>query len=205
MGKKPEESGNKPPARGVGEESTKKGPGFRSWHGSHTLKKLIIKQPRIEGKCVDLKGFIYDCSDSKQADIFTKTTKEVAEYVGRTYKYGCDARLAIENLEEPTLTLPNDPSDTTTKTETRIWEKEVDKYVSKKSYLKENLNTLDSLVWGQCTDAMRARIDAIDEHNEMSNKGNSIALLKAIKALDYNFQSQNTGRLLYMMACGDST
>jgi hypothetical protein len=37
---------------------------------------------------------------------------------------------------------------------------------------------------------MRARIEALDEYDSMSNKGNSIALLKAIKALVYNFQSQ---------------
>jgi hypothetical protein len=34
---------------------------------------------------------------------------------------------------------------------------------------------------------MQARIEALDEHNNMLNQGNSIALLKAIKALVYNF------------------
>jgi hypothetical protein len=139
---------------------------------------------------VDLKRFTYNCSNSKQADIFTKTTKEVMEYVRWIYKYGSDTMLAIENLEKPTLTLPSDPPSTATKTESRIWEKEVDEHVRKKSYLKENLKTLYSLIWGQCTDVMRARIKALDKHNNMSNTGDPIALLKAIKALVYNFQSQ---------------
>ena len=44
------------------------------------------RQPKFEGKCDGLKGHIYDCSDTRQSDQFTRTTKEIAEYVGRTYK-----------------------------------------------------------------------------------------------------------------------
>jgi hypothetical protein len=47
----------------------------------------------FEGKCDDLSGYIYDCADPKQAvDMYTNTTKEISEYVGRTYKYGGEMR-----------------------------------------------------------------------------------------------------------------
>jgi hypothetical protein len=47
--------------------------------------------PKFEGKTEDLKGHIYDCADARQSDQFTKTTKEIAEYLGRTaYKHGGD-------------------------------------------------------------------------------------------------------------------
>ena len=58
-----------------------------------------MKQPKFEGKCANLKGHIYNCSDSRQLDQFMKTTKEIAKYVGRTYKYGGDIRMAVETLE----------------------------------------------------------------------------------------------------------
>jgi hypothetical protein len=51
MGEKPEESGGKPAARAVGEESNKKGSGFRSWNGCCAFKKPIVQQPKFEGKC----------------------------------------------------------------------------------------------------------------------------------------------------------
>lgn len=148
------------------------------------------RQPKFEGKCDDLKGHIYDCSDSRQADQFAKTTKEVAEYVGRTYKYGGDARLAVENLELPEMVMPQDPPEGATKTENRIWEKEVDEYVKRKTYLTENIKTIYSLAWGQCSDIMRQKLEALVEFEALSAEGNGIALLKAIKALTYNFQSQ---------------
>jgi hypothetical protein len=75
-------------------------------------------------------------------------------------------------------------------TEKRIWEKQVDEYVRKDSYLTENLKALYSLIWGQCTDVICARIEGLTEHENMSNEGDSIESLKAIKALVYNFQSQ---------------
>jgi hypothetical protein len=53
-----------------------------------------IMSTKFEGKCDNLRGCIYDCSDAKQSDIFAKTTKEVAGYVGRTFKYGNDMRIA---------------------------------------------------------------------------------------------------------------
>jgi hypothetical protein len=191
MGEKPDESGK--PAQRAGQESIKKGAGFRSWNQRRASKKPTIHQAKFEGRCVDLKGYIYDCADSKQADLFTKTTKEIAEYVGRTYKYGSDTRVFIENLGMTgisSIPLPADVPSTATKTETRIWEKKVDEYVRKISQIEENMKTLYSLVWGQCSDVIRARIEALDNYQDMTNQSDSIKLLKSIKSLVFNFESQ---------------
>jgi uncharacterized membrane protein YcgQ (UPF0703/DUF1980 family) len=80
MGKKP---GDK-----LSDKGSRKITGNRPSHQEnwqHAFKKAIVQQPKFEGKCKELKGFIFDCSDSKQADIFVKTTKEIAGYVGRTF------------------------------------------------------------------------------------------------------------------------
>jgi hypothetical protein len=38
---------------------------------------------KFEGKCEDLSGYVYDCADPKHAaDMYTSTTKEIAEYIG---------------------------------------------------------------------------------------------------------------------------
>jgi hypothetical protein len=53
-------------------------------------KTSVPKAPRFEGRCDKLKGHIYNCSDSQQTDRYTKTTGEIAEYIGRTYQHGAD-------------------------------------------------------------------------------------------------------------------
>ena len=96
-------------------------------------------QTRFEGRCNDLKGFIYDCADVRQADQYARTTKEIGEYIGRTFKFGMDARLSIENMEAVTIEVPSDPPTEASRTEIRIWEKKVDDYVNRETILKENL------------------------------------------------------------------
>ena len=72
-------------------------------------KTAVPRQPKLEGKCDELKGHVYDISDVRQADLFVMTTNEVAEFVGQTYKYGGDIWLAIENIQVPNIAEPYDP------------------------------------------------------------------------------------------------
>jgi hypothetical protein len=97
--------------------------------GGQDSKGFMPRTAKFEGKCADHKGHIYDCSDVRQSDQYTRTTKEIAEYVGRTFTYGGDARLSVETLVLPTFSTPNDPDPSATRTEVRIWEKTVDEYV----------------------------------------------------------------------------
>ena len=122
--------------------------------------------------------------------MFAKTTKEIASYVGRTYKYGGDIRLVIENLEMAAIDMLKDPPEWATRTENRIWEKEVDEHVKRTAYLKENICTLYSLVLGPCADIVQQRVEAMDTFGQMSTTGDGIMLLRAIKDITYNFQSQ---------------
>ena len=90
---------------------------------SNRTPTTVVTGTKFEGKCDKLKGYICDCSDSPQADQFTKTTKEIAEYVGSTYRHGGDARCMIETLEKPVLALPPDPPDDVPRSAVRLWEK----------------------------------------------------------------------------------
>ena len=48
--------------------------------------------PRFKGNSHNLEGYIFDCSDNKQANIFVHTMKRIAEYVGTEYRNGGDIR-----------------------------------------------------------------------------------------------------------------
>ena len=165
--------------------------------GKHVFKKtvpgvpnMVPRQTKFEGRCEDLKGHIYDCSDVRQLDIFARTTKEVAGHVGRTYKYGSDAAVTVEKLALPTLTFPVDPGMNVTEADKYIWKKRVDECLKQESYLCQIMKTLYALVWGQCTDVMRQKIEGTDEFEVLSEDRDGLGLLKTIKNLVYNFQSQ---------------
>ena len=169
-------------------EKKKEYKGRRAFNMPTTIKTL--PKPKFEGRVTDLNGHIYDCSNYQQADTYTRTTKEIAEYVGRTYKFGSDIRLAIEGLSQPTWTEPADPLEGATRTQVRIWEKDVDEFVKRKNYFNENAKTAYSLVWGQCTDAMRAKLEARNDHVTVAANGDVLGLLQNIKDATFNFQNQ---------------
>jgi hypothetical protein len=119
----------------------------------------------------------------------------------------------VENLEMVAIDMPKDPPEGATRTEKRICEKEVDEHVKRTAYLKENIRTLYSLVWGRCTDIVQQRVDAMDTFGQMSTTGDGLMLLRANKDITYNFQSQKyllhllyeSKRRFYMLFQGRTT
>eukprot|EP00957_Ditylum_brightwellii_P141355 10770512-Ditylum_brightwellii.AAC.1 len=75
--------------------------------GMCTLKRNFrrptIKREKFEGKTPELKGHIFDSGYALQADLYTKTAKEIAQYAGRTCKQPEDIMGTIENLTELAL------------------------------------------------------------------------------------------------------
>ena len=128
--------------------------------GGGNAKGFAPRAPKFEGKCPDLKGHIYDASDARQSDQFIKTTCEISEYVGCTYKFGGNIRLAVEILTVPTIALPADYPDEPTHTQIRIWETVVDEHVCRILGLEENIKTLYSPVWGHCSNVVRQKVEA---------------------------------------------
>jgi hypothetical protein len=120
-----------------------------------TSNFLMSRLTQFEGKCTELEGHIYDCSNIRQ---YSQTTKEVAEYVGRTFKFGMDVCLSIEKLQQVVITPLDDPPPDSSRTDIRIWEKRIDDFVTRETILRETLKTTYLLILGQCTDLMRQRI-----------------------------------------------
>jgi len=63
----------------------------------------------------------------------------------------------------------------------KIWDKEVDEYMAQRKWLKQNMKTAYIIIWGQCSDAMRARAEATTGFKTTSKNQDTVALLKLIK------------------------
>ena len=83
----------------------------RSRTGEIQNKKSRPITHKFKGDSSDLEGYIFDCSDSRQADKCITAIKRIVEYVRSEYKYGGDIRSSIENskrFEIPMHTAPED-------------------------------------------------------------------------------------------------
>jgi hypothetical protein len=88
-------------------------------------------------------------------------------------------------LAEP-MVLPPSP----TETDTMILSIEYSRYVKQKRLVQQGVEALFSLLWDQCTDAMRQQLEALRGHSDTAEDLHGIKLLKEVKSLAYNYQSQ---------------
>ena len=140
------------------------------------------------GSCDDIKGHIYDYSSiNKNTDQYGKTTHAIADYVGRTYKYGGDVKMCLTKLEQIVIDVPTQPegNDAVLKS---IFNAEITEHVKRKCFLRENLKSAYTLIWGQCTDFLKAKLEALKTFDGIETKQCPIDLLKAIKSIIYNYE-----------------
>ena len=166
----------------------------RNRRGNPRPTAVLRHTARFEGSCEGLKGHVYDVLDHNQADAFAKTTKELAGYVGRTLKEGDDVRLAVQNLALPAINKPTVPlAGSTDKYIEMEWQAEMKIYLGRMALLSSNMRTLFNIIIGQCSESMIYKLESTDEFETISANSDSIELLKAIKKVSFNYESQKFG------------
>lgn len=149
-------------------------------------KKGHNQYGRFIGREKSLYGHIYDYNGERSPDMFIRTTKEIANYIGRTSKsYSSDFALGIEELKLKELTEPTQP-DPTNPIALEKWKYEYKEFKNKEQEYINFRSNLYNLVFGQCTDALQSRLRSHDDFNK--NKQDGIELLKMIKSIIHTFE-----------------
>ena len=133
--------------------------------GRHRRPQQPHQKPKFKGNCAELQGFLFDCSDYKQADNFVNTLKRVSEHVGAEFKHGGDIRSSIINGKEMNIPIPVAPSIVNPAAPTpeeqvlqMIFKGEIDAYIKRKSVLEDNIQKAYLLVLGQCTNLLQSKL-----------------------------------------------
>ncbi len=178
--------------------NNKKGKNNNQKRNSNSIKS------KFKGKCEDLQGHVFDAVKLNQADEYIKVKNEIAEYVGTHYENGGDVHEAIESMDAtPKFPKPKKPvgelKDKNDESKGRhdvdeiddlIWKKEIEHYVKRKVSLNNNLRKAFSLVWGQCSDVMRDKIEAKQEWKAVKAEFDVIMLLELIRGINFKFDDQ---------------
>lgn len=170
-------------------DTAQSGPNPTGSRGRQQYARMVAARPKFDGCCEDLKGFVFDIR-AGQADQYVKSVREIGLYMGRTYTNGADVKMAIETLTQPVFDRPDDPPEDATQTETQIWKEEVKDFYQKRKSFQSNVKALYSLVWGQCSKGMQAKVEAQPGYNNVNANKDGIELLHLIKTVAFNYQSQ---------------
>ena len=122
-------------------------------------------QEQFQGKIDDLKGHTYDIHPIRSgADTFTTTTREIGEYVARSYKGDGEFIramhpdvLAFDALVDPESTPPTNVANLV---QMKIWEGKLKTYNDSINTRTEVSRQAYAVVLGQCSQTIRDRLSA---------------------------------------------
>jgi len=110
--------------------------------------------------------------------------------VGTNCKNGADTIVSIEALEEIEIDIEDMPLNASP-LERRIWEKEVDDTLKRRSILKQNSKSLYSFIWGHLTTPMRVKVESLTDFAQTKEDSDSLQLLQGIMNVVFDIATQN--------------
>ena len=145
----------------------------------HKNRRGGTREGKFEGDCPALKGHTYDVMAG--GDTFAKTTRKIAEYVARNYNDAGDFRTAMIDLDLPDIQAPTNP-DVSKPLEFEMWKIALRKFRKKKEARERNQNRVFALLLGQCSQALRNRMEPHDDWHNINLTSDVIELLKLIQS-----------------------
>ena len=166
--------------RNNGNDTPKKGQGKNQ---GKSYEKFKGDEPALNGK-------IYYVGDYKQTDSYTTTTEAIMNYIRTKYKRGDELIEALKKETHKEWSTPeliyqdNDPE--SKKEAAKIkYKYELDKLDKDKRQYDENRSNAYGLIFGQCTKALRAKIQRKDNF-ESTIENDPIELMKVLREMMYN-------------------
>ena len=139
----------------------------------------------------------HESPDKRQ---FSKSIKALQLYVGAAsaFKHVDDLEPLFRSQQMPTLIKPTQPDDydKDNKVDVQILKQEIAEYMERRKSLRANLRVLWNIIWGQCTEALQAELQALpafadNEYPPNQGSANCAWLLTQIKNIRTRFASQN--------------
>ena len=145
-------------------------------------RRTGVQQTSFTGVCEDLKDHVYDTGVGRNnAEIFSKTTKAIAEYVAREYTAAGEFRNGLPDMTLPTLVAPTPPGTTATVVELKIWEMDFKEYRKRMEEREKNMEKTYALILGQCSKTIRDRIEAHEQWESVNTSSNALGPLRLIQ------------------------
>lgn len=95
----------------------------------------------------------------------------------------------------PTVPEPDDLPKEASKKEEFLWQTAMKPYTIRRDELRSNLNSLFSVVWGQCSESVKTKLKSLDEYISKTKEDDVVWLLQQIKGVMDQFDTKQNGFL----------
>jgi hypothetical protein len=154
-----------------------------------------------KGAIEELKDNVYIVDEARQAVKYDKTTEAILSYIQTHYTEGQDVVDGLTNMEDPDFddwapdeiepikkATKDDPVVLYDPLEKEKYMAEFKEWMERKKKYRTNMNNAFGLLWGQCTSAVRNKIESRKDWPELKASHKAIDLLKAIKEITQDYQ-----------------
>jgi hypothetical protein len=136
-----------------------------------------------------MNGHVFQCFEERRDPVqFTKTMEALNAYAKRNLKTTDLASLFTTPMAQPKIELPASLGDNPTDVETLIQREEVKQYVCRTKDLKGHLAAMHSVAWGQCSEALKAKLKSLTGYKEKSEAHDCVWLFGKIGSVMQKFE-----------------
>lgn len=123
---------------------------------------------------------------------FNKTLEALGNYINKNLKHPGDLVPLYKKLDTPSIDKPEDISTLDFADEKLQWQWKEDmrRYLDRMVVLENNLRLLYAVVWGQCSEAMKAKIEGMDDFEAHDTSCDCKWLLTNIRSTMYQFEGK---------------
>lgn len=155
----------------------------------------------FKGKHKDLSGYVYTYDASTRADQYEKVTERIAEHLKDKCQFPDDLEKCLLSLKEPNtdewmpkpgkLTDEQKADPEMVEMRKQIRTEEVKEYMLRKRMFKSDKSKAYTIVLGQCSPALKAKLKGQDTWEDIGSKSDVVMLLKSIKVWMMNQQESS--------------
>ena len=179
--------------RGHGRDHRRSGRGGRGGRGNQARSGGNGPKKKFEGGTKDLGTNVFQLyAESRDRKQFERTKDAIEHYVRLNLLKGNDIVPTIRDLKESKIKEPAElnEADKTNEVKKRIFEKKIDAFVKREEKMEDNLQTLYSIIWNQCSKQVKMQIKSAKDYKTKCKKCDPLWLLKTVKGICYSFQDQ---------------
>jgi Zinc knuckle len=133
------------------------------------------------------KGYVYTYGIPGQTDRYIKTTKAIAEQVGKTY--GKEMWRLVNDREETEFEEPKDPGDAATKGQLEKYKMLLKAHIDEMKEYKKQKAKVFRIIMGQCSPTMKNKIENLPDYEELEDDDDVVKLLTKMRELVYSTEN----------------
>ena len=173
--------------------------------GSTTTTTTATARTGFRGDTAEMNGNVFECyeeqNDRRQ---YAKTVQALDAYAKQNMEYASNlAPLFAKEPTQPVVALPADVAageEGVSELRRLIFHEKIKQYVAKEEALESNLTSLHSVIWGQCSDEMKARVKTLADYKAKAVDNDCVWLLLQIRLITLRFDERMDGFMSIMDA-----